>query len=164
MAVLILSTLSSQETSAQLASRRETLRGHEQIFLNVNISDTEATNQTFGLRKESLEKFLLRRLDEAGIKATNQYTAQTLILEINVDLHQVAQTNEEQVYAFVSQFDAIQAAKLATNHEAALATTWKSLQFGAVSKAQSQLLRDSVVQNLDRFIEDWQAVNRPTDR
>ena len=151
--------LCGRSTSAQLASRRETLRGHREVFLSVNISDSETANRTFGLKKDSLEKFLLGRLAEAGISAANEYQTQTLILEIQVDLHQVVQVDDDQVYAFVSAFDATQAAKLATNREAALVTTWKSLRFGAVSQSQSQLLRDSVIQNMDQFIEDWQAAN-----
>ncbi|MCA9153017.1 MAG: hypothetical protein KDA92_27130, partial [Planctomycetales bacterium] len=85
------------------------------------------------------------------------FVDQTLILEINVDVHKVSTTGTEPIFAFVSQFEAAQAARLAANRQSALAVTWKSMRFGAVTKAQAGLLRDSVVANVDEFVRDWKS-------
>ena len=105
----------------------------------------------------------MQRLKESRIEVSTEYTDQTLILEIQVDLLKVIQSDDVDVFAFISQFEAIQPARLATNHQAALVTTWRSTKFGAVTPAQAGLLRDSVLQNLERFITDYLEVQTKTE-
>ncbi len=97
---------------AELANRKETLEGHHSIFLSVNIPEAEEAAQRLGLKKESLERFLIDRLQKGGIAASLEYVDQTLILEIQVDLLKVIQAEDSDVYAFISQFEAIQPAQL----------------------------------------------------
>ncbi len=115
---------------AQLASNEDTLRGHTSIFVSVSIPDNEFTRAVLKLEKEPLEGFVVHRLEQEGIHASTTFTNQTLILEIKLDLVEVASINDEEMNVFVSHFQAIQPAKLATNRQAALATTWQRVQFG----------------------------------
>ncbi len=113
-------------TSAQLASRKETLRGHRSVFVAVTTPESEVAVRQLGLVKPSLERYILAQLAKANIPASLEFTDQTLILEIQIDVHQVIQAKDLDVYAFVSRFDAIQPARLATNRQAALAVTWRN--------------------------------------
>jgi hypothetical protein len=149
----------AQTASGQLASNSETLQGHSSVFLSISTPEIDQTGRNVGLKKESLERFVLGRLEKSGIKVSTTFTNQTLILQVHVDLVKVIQSGETDVYAFISRFEAIQAARLATNRQSALATTWKATKFGAVTRQQANLLRDSVVQNLDQFIAAWTDVN-----
>jgi len=162
----VVATLSASSSSAQLANRKDTLQGHRSVFVSVTTPATDDATRDLGLIKGSLERYVLDQLTKAGIPAATAFTDQTLVLEINVDLHRVVQSGDVTVFAFVSQFEALQAAKLATNRQSALVATWKAVQFGAVTKAESHRLRDSVTTNLDQFIKDWQAVQAapPADR
>ena len=148
---------------AQLANKKETLRGHQSVFVAVTTPESDDAVRQLGLVKSSLERYILAQLAKANIPASVVFTDQTLILEIQVDVHKVIQTHDLDVFAFVSRFDAIQPARLATNRQAALAATWQATQFGAVTPQQSHLLRDSVITNLDAFIRDWQEVRQPGD-
>jgi hypothetical protein len=141
----------------ELANTKETLRGHQSVFVSISTPQSDDAIRRLGLVKASLERYVLTRLADAKIPASLEFTDQTLILEIRVDVHKVTQGNELDVFAFISQFDAIQAARLATNRQAALAATWRATQFGAVTSKQAHLLRESVISNLDGFIRDWQA-------
>lgn len=145
-------------SEAQLANKKETLRGHRTIYLSIVTPETEQAVQQLGLKKESLERYIIEQLRENGFEVSTDYTNQTLILEIQVDLLKVAQATDSDVFAFISQFEVIQPARLATNRQAALVTTWRATKFGAVSRAQANLLRDSVLQNLTQFIEDYRSV------
>lgn len=149
----------TQTASSQLASNAETLQGHRGVFLSISTPEVDVTGRHVGLKKESLERFVLRRLEKNGIKASTTFTNQTLILQVHVDLLRVIQSGETDVYAFISRFEAVQAARLATNRQSALATTWKATKFGAVTRQQANLLRDSVIQNLDLFIAAWNQAN-----
>ena len=149
----------AQSASGQLASNKETLQGHSSVFLSISTPEHDATGRHLGLKKESLERFVLSRLEKNGIKVSTTFTNQTLILQVQVDLLKVIQSGDTDVYAFVSRFEAVQAARLATNRQSALATTWKTTKFGAVTRQQAHLLRDSVVQNLDQFITAWSQAN-----
>lgn len=166
LGTMVLCTLSATSSSAQLANRRDTLQGHRSVFVAVTTPATDDATRDLGLIKASLERYILDQLTKAGIPAATAFTDQTLVLEINVDLHRVVQSGDVTVFAFVSQFEALQAARLATNRQSALVSTWKAVQFGAVTKAEAHHLRDSVTTNLDQFIKDWQAVQAapPADR
>jgi len=144
----------------QLASNKETLRGHTSVFVSVSSPDNEFTRNVLKIEKESLERFIVSQLEREGINASTTFTNQTLILEIKLDLVEVASINGEGMYVFVSQFQAIQAAKLATNRQPALATTWQQVQFGGITQQNAPLLRDTVDQNLEKFIADWKQVHR----
>lgn len=144
--------------AAQLAHKKETLRGHRKVYVSVTTPASDEVTRQLGLVQSSLERYILAELNRANIPASTELTDQTLILEIQVDVHKVLRADNLDVYAFVSRFDALQAARLATNGEAALAATWRTTQFGAVTANQAQLLRDSVIRNLEEFIRDWQAV------
>jgi hypothetical protein len=150
-------------SNAQLANKKETLRGHRTIFLSIVTPETDEAIQQLGLKKDSLERYILEQLRQNGFEVSTQYTNQTLILEIQVDLLKVAQSTDADVFAFISQFEAIQPARLAANRQAALVTTWRSTKFGAVSRAQVNLLRDSVLQNLAQFIADYRSVQPPNE-
>jgi len=149
----------AQTTSGQLASNTDTLQGHSNVFLSISTPEGDATGRHVGLKKESLERFVLSRLEKNGINVSTTFTNQTLILQVHVDLLKVIQSGETDVYAFISRFEAVQAARLATNRQSALATTWKATKFGAVTRQQANLLRDSVIQNLDQFIAAWHEAN-----
>jgi hypothetical protein len=155
--VLVVGLLAASVARADLANRRDTLRGHTKVFVAVTTPETDDAVRRLGLVKTSLERYILKRLGEANIPASLEFTDQTLILEIHVDVHKVTQGNAVDVYAFISRFEAIQAVLLATNRQSALAATWRATQFGAVTTEQAHLLRDSVAKNLDQFIADWQA-------
>ena len=148
---------------AQLASNEDTLRGHTSIFVSVSIPDNEFARTVLNLEKEPLEGFVVHRLEQEGIHASTTFTNQTLILEIKLDLVEVASIDDEQMYVFVSHFQAIQPAKLATNRQAALATTWQRVQFGGITEQNASLLRETVFQNLEKFIADWKQVHRDSD-
>lgn len=141
---------------AQLSSDVASLQGHERIFVAVSTPNTDVATQDLGLRKESLEKYILKRLEKAGVDASTTFTDQTLILEVNVDLIKVVESDGVRIHAFVSNFEAVQATVLAKSRRTSLATTWKSHKFGAITKEQSKLLRESVVKNLDNFIKAWE--------
>ena len=158
LTALLIAGVVARAGRAQLANRKETLQGHRSIFLTVNIPESDEVAQQFGLRKESFERYLLQQLQQTGVPVSNHYTDQTLILEIQVDLLKVIESDEGEVFAFISQFEAIQPARLATNQKAALVTTWRSTKFGAVTLAQKNLLRDSVLQSLEQFLRDFQEV------
>lgn len=149
----------AQATSGQLASNKQTLQGHTSVFLSISTPEIDETGRQVGLKKESLERFVLTRLEKDGIEVSTTFTDQTLILQVHVDLLKVLESGETDVYAFISRFEAVQAARLATNRQSALATTWKATKFGAVTRQQAHLLRDSVVQNLDEFIAAWKDAN-----
>ncbi len=155
LTALLFAALSSSTGRAELASRKETLQGHRSIFLTVSIPESDDVAQQFGLRKESFERYLLQQLQQTGVPVSNRYTDQTLILEIQVDLLKVIDSDEGEVFAFISQFEAIQPARLATNQKPALVTTWRSTKFGAVTLAQKNLLRDSVLQSLEQFLREF---------
>jgi hypothetical protein len=156
-AACILLWMATDAARGELANKIETLRGHQSVFVSVSTPQSEDAIRRLGLVKASLERYIIARLADAKIPASLEFTDQTLILEIQVDVHKVAQGNQLDVFAFVSQFDAIQAARLAANRQAALAATWRATQFGAVTSEQAHLLRESVVSNLDNFIRDWQT-------
>ena len=149
----------AQTAWGQLASNEQTLQDHRSVFLSITTPAFDETGRQLGLKKESLERFVLSRLKKNGIQVSTTFTNQTLILQVNVDLLKVLRSNDTDVYAFVSQFEAVQAARLATNRQSALATTWTATKFGAVTREQASLLRDSVVQNLDQFIAAWNEAN-----
>lgn len=154
----VLYLLAANSATAQLAGRQETLRGHRQIYVTVTLPEAEETTRELGLRKATLERYVLDRFKENNIPASTEFTDQTLILEIRVDLHEALKADDKRVYAFLTQFDVMQAARLATNQQSTLAATWRATQFGVVSRQQANLLRDSVLRNLDAFIADWKAV------
>ena len=118
-----------QSASGQLASNKETLQGHSSVFLSISTPELADTGRHVGLKKDSLERFVLNRLQKSGIQVSTTFTNQTLILQVHVDLVKVIQSGETDVYAFVSRFEAVQAARLATNRQSALATTWKATKF-----------------------------------
>lgn len=142
-----------RSVDAQLANKADTLAEHERVFLSVTTAQLGET--ALGLKKESLEKHLVEQLEEANISVSTRFTNQTLILEVTIDLHKIAESDDVNIYAFVSRFEAIQAARLATNNQAALASTWDATQFGAVTKPEANRLRDSVTTNLKAFLEAW---------
>jgi hypothetical protein len=154
---LLLALSIAGSASAQLANRRDTLRGHQRVFVSVTTPQSDDAVRQLGLVKASLERFIIARLTQANIPATTEFTDQTLILEIQVDTHKVLRAQETDVFAFVSRFEAIQAVRLATNRQPALAATWRATQFGAVTAEQAGLIRDGVIKNVDDFIRDWQA-------
>jgi hypothetical protein len=164
LAALVVLLLTATAAS-QLGHKKETLRGHRKLFVSVTTPATDDATRHLGLVQSSLERYILAQLDKANIEASTEFTDQTLILEIQVDVHKVLRADQVDVFAFISRFEALQAARLATNGEAALAVTWRATQFGAVTADQAQLLRDSVIRNLDDFIRDWQSAqhsNQPT--
>jgi hypothetical protein len=154
---VLLMLLLSTPAASQLAHKKETLRGHRKVFLSVTTPATEDATRHLGLVQSSLERYVLTQLEKAGLTASTEFTDQTLLLEIQVDVHKVLRADSRDVFAFVSRFEAIQAARLAANGEAALAVTWRAMQFGAVTSDQAHLLRDSVVNNLEAFLRDWEA-------
>ena len=156
VATLVLAANSAQ---AQLASNKETLRGHQNVFVSVSTPDSEVAVNDLKLKKESLENFVVKRLRRNNIDVSTTFTNQTLILEIKVDLVKVASVDDQDFFAFVSQFEAIQAARLATNKQGALATTWRETQFGGITRENARLLRESVILNLEKFIADWNIVH-----
>jgi hypothetical protein len=111
---------------AQLANRKETLQGHRAVFVAVTTPAAEEVTRDLGLVKASLERYILDHLTKAGIPASTEFVDQTLVLEITVDVHKVIQSEDLAVFAFVSQFEALQAARLAANRQSALVTTWKA--------------------------------------
>lgn len=155
--VCCFTTLTAQ---AQLAGRQETLRGHRQIYVAVSVPEDDATTRELGLRKATLERYILDRLKEQNVPASTEFKDQTLILEIRVDLHEALKADGKRVFAFLSQFDCMQAARLATNRQSTLAATWRATQFGVISRDQAQLLRDSVLRNLDAFVADWKEAQK----
>ena len=163
LTALLLATGWPTDVRAQLANRKETLRGHRTIYLSISTPETDDAVRQLGLKQESLQRYVVQRLQESRIEVSTEYTDQTLILEIQVDLLKVIQSDDVDVFAFISQFEAIQLARLATPGQAALVTTWRSTKFGAVTPAQAGLLRDSVLQNLERFITDYLEVQTKTE-
>ena len=158
---LVLSLILVTNAFAELASSKDTLRGHESVFVTVITPETDDAVRRLGLVKSSLERYLLDRLTQAEIPASSQFTNQTLILEVHVDIHRVVQSGNVDVFAFISRFDALQAVQLA-NRRAALATTWRATRFGAVTTVEADLLRDSVIKNVEQFIQDWTAAQSAT--
>jgi hypothetical protein len=158
---LLMAVLLTTPAAAQLAHKKETLRGHRKVYVSVTTPATEDATRHLGLVQPSLERYILAQLSKANISASAEFTDQTLILEIQLDVHKVIRADNLDVFAFISRFEAIQAARLATNGDAALAVTWRATQFGAVTVDQAHLLRDSVINNLDAFIRDWQAAQDP---
>ena len=154
----VLLLLSVNSVLAELASSRDTLRGHHNVFISVTTPETADAIGKLRLVKSSLERYLVDELKKSQIHASVRFTDQTLILEVHIDIHRVTQSNKADVFAFISRFDAIQAVQL-VNRQAALATTWRATQFGAVTPDQAGLLRSSVIKNLQQFIGDWEAAN-----
>ena len=61
----------ANSTHAQLASNKETLRGHQNVFVSVTTPDSDVAIHELKLKKESLESFVVRRLQRNKIELDN---------------------------------------------------------------------------------------------
>ncbi len=175
LALLLLATGMGQIIAAPLvsrpSSRGETLAGHERIHLAVRLPENSSQLRALGVRRASLEQFVLNLLRGAGIDASTEYSDQTLTLQMSLETASLTDAGrriaEVEDIAYLVELDAIQGAKLATNRQAALVSTWRTLQLGLVRRGATAPLRQSVERSVTTFIAQWKLVHpapRPDDQ
>lgn len=159
--IWLVSLLYTSPAVGQTVSERGSLNGHQGVLLVINIPRSEPVHR-LGVRRTSLEQFVLRRLKKEGIEASTKFTGQTLVLELRVDVFKVIESGDTTVYSFVSDLEASQVARLVALDKMGLAVTWSSTKFGIVTRSQPHVLRDAVEQTVKNFLNDWNAARAPS--
>lgn len=142
------------------AEERDTFRGLSGVSVFVEPLSENAERE--GLTKGMIQKAVEQRLREKGVQVFTDLADSQRQNRAAPDLH-VAVTavrRDNGLYAYNVTVELSQIVSSIVSNQTFWASTWRSGATGSVGALQLPKVRESVMKQVDKFINDWLAVHQ----